>query len=107
MSQDILVIESPISMIEGETISYSLTWQGASSLASPAALVYKDGADITSTAMPSGSHAVSGNVQTLKPLLAGGSDGRKKYVVIIECSVDGNTERRKLVVNIAKASAEV
>lgn len=107
MTEEILVIESPINMIEGETITYSLTWQGASSLSSPNAFVYKDGADITSTAMPSGAHAVSGNVQTLKPLEAGATDGRKKYVLIVECAVDGNTERRKLIVNIAKASAEV
>ena len=107
MTEEILVIESPTSMIEGETITYSVTWQGASSLTGPDAIVYKDGADITSTAMPSGSHNVSGNVQTLKPLVAGTADGRKKYVVIIECTVDGNTERRKLIVNIAKASAEV
>jgi hypothetical protein len=103
---DVLLIESPINMIEGETITYSVTWQGASSLSSPTAKVYKDGTDITSTAMSSGSHSVSGNVQTLKPLVAGSTDGKKKYVVIIEVVVDGNTERRKLIVNIVKASQE-
>ena len=104
---NVLLIESPIDMIEGETLTYSLTWQGASSLSNPAVSVYKDGNDITSSAMPSGSHSVFGNVQTLKPLTAGSSDGGKKYVVVIQCSVDGNTERRKLIVNVAKASAEV
>ena len=106
MAEDILVIESPINMIEGETITYSLTWLGSTSLSPPTAIVYRNKADITSTVMTSGSHSVSGNVQTLKPLLAGSTDGKKKYVVIIECVVDGNTERRKLIVNINKASAE-
>ena len=96
------VIESPKQMIEGETITYSLTWNGASSLSSPTAVVYKDASDITSTAMASGSHTVSGNVQTLKALTAGVNDGDKIYVVIIQCVVDGNTERRKLIVNILK-----
>lgn len=101
---DILVIESPISMIEGEIITYSLTWQGASSLSVPAVEVFRDGTDITTTAMPSGAHSVSGNVQTFKPLKALSGDGKKKYSVVIECIVDGNTERRKLIVTIVKPS---
>ncbi len=102
---DITVDESPIQMLEGETITYALTWIGASALSSPTAVVYKDSAVYTSTAMPSGSHTVSGNVQTLKPLVATGGDGNNDYVVIIECVVDGNTERRKLIVNIIRDEA--
>ncbi len=100
------IIESPISQIEGEVVIYSLTWQGASSLSNAGAKVFKDGTDITSTAMASGSHAVSGNVQTFKPLTAGGNDGKKKYVVVPSCTVDGNTEKRKLIVTIVKESEE-
>lgn len=104
---DILLVESPISMIEGESITFNITWQGAGSLSSPTAIVYKKGADITSTVMPSGSHSVSGNVQTLKPLTPSTNDGGQKYVIVVQCEVDGNTEKRKLMVNIVKASAEV
>lgn len=104
---EVLLIESPISMIEGETITYSLTWQGASALASPTVTVFKDAEDITTEAMPSGSHSVSGNVQTLKPLVAGSNHGGHIYVVIMQCSVDGNIERRKLIVKIIKDEAEV
>ena len=104
---EILLIESPIAMIEGEIITYSLTWQGASSLSSPTAVVYKDKTDISSTAMASGSHSVSGNVQTLKPLTAITTDGGKIYVVVIKCTVDGNNEARKLIVKIIKDEAEV
>lgn len=105
---DITTIESPISMLEGETITYSLTWQGSNSLSSPTVLVFKDGTDYTSTAMPSGSHSVSGNVQTFKPLVTtAGTDGGKRFVVIIQCVVDSNTERRKLLVNIRRQDTEV
>ena len=107
MTEEILIIESPRSMIESEVITYSVTWQGASSLSSPGAKVYANGANISSTAMSSGSDSVSGNVQTLKPLTAGTNDGKKVYVVVISCTVDGNTESRKLIVRIVKASAEV
>ncbi|KKK59940.1 hypothetical protein LCGC14_3029340 [marine sediment metagenome] len=109
MTQSVpLIIESPVYMIEGETITWSITWLGVSSLASPTAVVYKDGTDVSSTVMASGSHLVSGNVQTLKPVVAGSTDGGKRYTVIIEAVVDsGNTERRKLMVIIIKASAEV
>ncbi|MDH3943705.1 MAG: hypothetical protein OEV06_06420 [Anaerolineae bacterium] len=103
---EIMLIESPVQMMTGETITYSVTWLGASNLSSPNALVYRRGTDISATAMPSGAHAVSGNVQTLKPLTAGSNDGGKKYVVVIECVVDGNTERRKLIVDIVKSQAE-
>jgi ribosome recycling factor len=57
--------------------------------------------------MPSGSHTASGNVATLKPVVAGTNDGGKNYVVVIQVTVDGtNTERRKLLVKILKAKAE-
>lgn len=98
--------ESPISMVEGETITYSIAWLGASSLSSPGAIVYIGGSDESATAMPSGTHTVSGNVQTLKPIVAGSSDGGKVFVVAISCVVDGNTEIRKLLINILKDESE-
>lgn len=105
-SSELWVIESPVDMISGETITFSVTFQGATSVTSPSATVYLNGTDYTSTAMPSGSHTASGNVATLKPLVAGANDGGEKYVVAVSATVDGNTELRKLMVNILKASDE-
>jgi len=104
---DILLIESPESMIEGTKMTYSVTFQGAGSVSSVTGVAYKDGTDISSTVFPSGSTSASGNVATLKELVAGDNDGGKIYVVIIGAVVDSNTEKRKLIVNIVKASAEV
>ena len=102
MTHQIAAIESPQPMLEGMTLTYSLTWNGASALSSPSAIVYKDGAVYTSTAMPSGSHSVSGNVQVLKPIVATQGDGGKDMVVIILCTVDGNSEARKMIINVIK-----
>ncbi len=98
--------ESPMTMIEGETVTFSVTWLGATDVSSPGATVYKNGADVTSTVMPSGAHSASGNVQALKPMAAGSNDGGNAYVVVVQAAVDGNTERRKLLVKVLKASEE-
>ena len=98
------VIEEPEPLIEGSKITYSIQWQGGSSLSSPSATVWMNDTEITSTAMPSGTHSVSGNVQTLKELVTTVGHGGNKYVVVIECVVDGNTERVKMIVPVLRQS---
>ena len=107
MSSEIWVIESPVTMVEGESIAYSVDWLGASKVENPAVTVYKNGQDVTSSVMVSGdAHVISGNVLTMKKITAGASDGGARYVVVVECGVDNNTERRKLLIQVAKAEAE-
>ena len=103
---DLNVKESPLTAIAGETLTYSLTWLGASSLSSPSAKVYFKGSDVTTTAMPSGSDSSSGDVQTLKPLAFSASWVNNYIVVAIQCSVDSNTEIRKLKIHVQKPSDE-
>lgn len=101
------LIESPVNMVEGEQIAYSVDWQGAASVFNPEASVYKNGMDITAEAMDAGDeHVINGNVLTLKKLRARVSDGGAHYVLVAEADVDGNRERRKLLIHIAKSSAE-
>jgi hypothetical protein len=103
----IWLIESPVTMVEGEQVAFSVDWLGAASVAEPDAWIYKHGTDITVTAMGSGDeHTISGNVLTLKKLTARANDGGSRYVVVIEALVDGNVERRKLLVQVVKAHAE-
>ena len=91
-------------MIEGEEIAYSINWLGASSVDDPFVAVYKNGEDITNNVLNiSDEHVISGNVLTLKRMLARPSDGGSRYVVLIEAVVNGNTERRKLLIQIVKA----
>jgi len=104
MSSEIFIIESPIVVVAGETLTLSVTWLGATSVSSPTATVYHNGTDETSTIMPSGSHSASGNVQTLKPITA--MTGGEDYVIAVQATVDGNTEIRKILVKCVKASAE-
>ena len=107
MENEIWLIESPVVMVEGEVIAYSVDWLGASKVESPSVTVYKNGQDVTSSVMVSGdSHTVSGNVLTMKKITAGGSDGGANYVVVVQCGVDNNTEIRKLLVQVVKASEE-
>ena len=104
---DIWLIESPVTMVEGEQIGFSVDWQGAARLSNPQAAVYKNGADITEQAMDAGDeHVINGNVLTLKKLRARQTDGGSRYVLVVEADVDNNRERRKLLIHIVKAGAE-
>lgn len=103
----IWLIESPVVMVEGEQIAYSIDWQGAANVSDPQATVYKNGVDITADAMEAGDeHIINGSVLTLKRLRARITDGGARYVVVVEASVDGNRQRRKLLVHVVKAGAE-
>lgn len=105
--KEVWLIESPVTMVEGEVIAYSVDWLGASKVENPSVTVYKNGADVSSSVMVSGdSHLVSGNVLTMKKITAGSNDGGARYVIVIQCDVDNNTEIRKLLVQVVKASDE-
>jgi hypothetical protein len=101
------LIESPVTMVEGELIAYSVDWQGAAYVSDPEANVYKNGVDITEECMDGeDTHVINGNVLTLKKLQARATDGGARYVLVIEANVDGNLERRKLLIHIVRASEE-
>jgi hypothetical protein len=104
---DIWLIESPVVMVEGEQVAYSVDWQGAASVTNPQALVFKSGVDITSDAMDGDDeHIINGSVLTLMRVRARQGDGGARYVLVVEADVDGNRERRKLLVHIVRAHAE-
>ena len=100
------VVEEVEPAVEGATITYSITWLGASSISSPSSKVYMNGTDITSTVQPSGSASVSGNVQTLKPIAFQAGHGGNHYVVTCTCTVDGNTDIAKFKVKVLRPSDE-
>ena len=100
------VVEDVEPVVAGSTITYSITWQGASTLASPSSKVYMNGTDITSTAQPSGSASSSGNIQTLKPIAFQATHGDNYYVVAATCTVDGNVEIVKFKVKVVRPDSE-
>ncbi|KAA3643437.1 MAG: hypothetical protein DWQ07_23270 [Chloroflexi bacterium] len=105
----IWVIESPVTMVEGEAVAYSIDWQGASNIddASVSLTVYKNGEDVSSTVVDTEDNfVVNSNVLTLKKITAQSTDGGERYVVVVQADVDGNTERRKLLIRIVKDEAE-
>jgi len=79
-----------------ETYTYVILVEDTNAPSSPGATVYKNGTDVTATVMPNGTHTVSGQNITLKPLtaLTAGSD----YSVIVNATISGNVEVRKLIV---------
>lgn len=91
-----MLLGSPVFQLPGESITYNITVEGSNAPTAPVATVYKGRTDVTATVMPAGSASVSGQVITLKPLtaLVANSD----YSVIIQATVAGNTEQRKLIV---------
>lgn len=107
MESGVWLVDSPVTMVEGEEIAYSVDWQGATQVSSPDVQVFKNHVDITAEAMAGGdAHIVNGSVLTMKKLRAAETDGGARYVVMIEALVDGNLERRKLLVQVVRASAE-
>lgn len=107
MQEEVWLIESPLTMIEGEQIAFSVDWQGATRLSDAEASVFKNGVDISAQTMDAGDeHVINGNVLTLKKLRARDTDGGARYVLVVEADVDGNRERRKLLIYIARAGAE-
>ncbi len=104
---EIWLIESPVTMVEGEQIAFSVDWQGAARVSDPEASVYKNEIDVTTQCMDAGDeHVINGNVLTLKKLRARSTDGGASYVVVVEADVDNNLERRKLLIRIVRAGAE-
>ena len=98
------LIESPVTMVEGEQIAFSIDWLGAAKVSAPVGEVYKNGVDISAQVMDAGDeHLISGNVLTLKKIRARSTDGGSRYVVMVEANVNGNIERRKLLILISKA----
>lgn len=107
MQEEIWLIESSVTMVEGEQIAFSVDWQGATRLSNAAASVYKNGIDITAQVMDAGDeHVINGNVLTLKKLQARSTDGGSRYVLVVEADVDNNRERRKLLIHIVKSGGE-
>lgn len=105
MSDAIWVVEREQAMLEGEAIAFSVTFIGATTVASPSSTVYKNGTDISETVL-SGSDSASGSTITLKTITAQEGDGGSVYVVVASAAVDGNTEKRKFLIRVAKPSQE-
>lgn len=96
---EIWVVEKDQTMIEGEAITFSVDFIGASVVTSPSSKVYKNGADYSGT-VQSGSDNASGSVVTLKTITAQANDGGAVYVVVVQATVDGNVEKRKFLIRV-------
>ena len=90
----IWMTESPFRTCEGEILSFSVTFSGASSVTSPAMAVYSKSTDKTTTLVPSNAPTASGNIVSLSPIQIPASPD-KEYVLCVTAVVDGNTEIRK------------
>ena len=104
MDEELFVIEGPRKAREGESITYSVTWTNATTLASNTTKNYLNGT--LSTAVLSGSEAVSGNVQTLRTITIPTGWGGKTCVLEAWCTVDGNVLSIGIPIKILKAGAE-
>ena len=86
-------------MIEGEALTFSVDFIGASIVTSPSSKVYKNKSDYSGT-VQSGSDSASGSVVTLKTITAQPNDGGSVYVVVVQAVVDGNVEKRKFLIRV-------
>lgn len=98
-------IESPTVMQEGEEVTFAGEWLGDNPPTSPSTTVFREGADITDSVV-SGSDSVSGQIQTLKAITAQDGHAGSKYVVVAQATVAGNTEKRKIEIEIIDPAGE-
>lgn len=90
------LLGSSIFAFPGETITLNIQVEGSNAPTSPTATVYKGRSDNSAINMPSGSHSVSGQVITLKPLT--GLIANVAYSIMVTATIAGNIEQRKVVV---------
>ena len=90
-----------VSQVEGATRTWAVDFRGYTSVAVSSVTVYLEGEDVTSTAMPSGAHAVNGTIITLKPLTA--LKGKETYIVRVLATCDGDVDGRQFEVYCKKA----
>lgn len=96
--------ESPLTIVEGTTLTFAVAFWDTVTAASASANVYRtdDGSDVTSIIMPSGSVTISDNVVTLKPATAW--SGGFRYVVKTTSTVNGDVWTKKIEVNVRKSA---
>ena len=102
---DIWVVERDQVMVEGEAITFSVHFVGATTISSPDTKCYKNGSDYSTTAL-SGSSSASGSVVTCEQVTAQAGDAGGTYVMVVSGTVDGNTEMRKFRIRIVAPGDE-
>ena len=107
MNDEIWVIDSPIAMIEGESIVFAVEFIGATTVEVPSSEVYKNGAAYSDQVQISGDrHQISGRSVVLKKITAKAGDGGATYIVVVSATVDGNDEKRKLKIRVVDPGEE-
>jgi len=94
-------IESPIKVVEGESITIACTfWTTVTG--TPTCAVYRNRSStaVTSTVMPAGSVSVNVSVVTLKPATA--MVGGSRYTFAVTATVSGNTRIKKFMAIVQK-----
>lgn len=97
---DIQVIEGPQEGIVDEELAYTVTWVGATTLATPLTKLYLN--NTLSTGFLSGSESAAGIIQTLRIFTVPSGWGGKEPVLEAECTVDGAKKIVKIPVICVK-----
>ncbi len=98
---DVWLINSPQTIVEGTSITYTITFPFATACTASTAKCYKGTTDTTTTNLPAGSDARADNTCTLKPLTA--MIGGETYVIAVTVTLDAQaTQIWKHEVNCQK-----
>ena len=84
---DLTVIEGPQEAIVDEELAFTVTWTGATVLATPLTKLYLN--NTLTTGALRGSEATYGVVQTLRVFTVPAGWGGKEPVLEAECTIDG------------------
>jgi hypothetical protein len=110
---DLWLEESPIDVVAGEKVTYSVTWTGKTAGSGPETHIYKNNKLMDKTMLAHNEdtsivNAISNGsppVQTLPTISFGEKDGGSEFVLIIQATVDGQTELHKCLFRCVKKGA--
>lgn len=107
--KELHALESPIPLGATDTVEFSCVFSWASSVSSVSDVAcYVNKQPKTSTLMPSGSHSISGNVVTLKPLVVSALSGigGKRIVIKVKAVIGADTISKYILVTVRKDEVE-
>lgn len=91
VQDDVWLVDSPQTVVEGTSITYTITFPFATTCSASTAKCYKGTSDTTATNLPTGSDTQADNTCTLGPL--GSMVGGEAYVIAITVTLDSQASQ--------------
>lgn len=102
VNDEIWAVESPVEVVEGESVTYACTFWDTPSI--PSAVAYRRNQTVTTTVFPTNFPTASGYIVTLSP--ATGLVGGGRYVIVVSATVSGDVRKKQIMLICKKDATE-